>query len=57
MISNINNTKYKLQNEMTLTNKENQKNSFQIIKYEKLLNNIITEMNEDIKMNIQKMKY
>ena len=52
MISNINNTKYKLQNEMTLTNKENQKNSFQIIKYEKLLNNIITEMNEDIKMII-----
>ena len=38
--------------EMTLTNKENKQNSFQIIKYEKLLNNIITEMNEDIKMII-----
>ena len=52
MISNIKNTKYQLQNEMTLTNKENKQNSFQIIKYEKLVNNIITEMNEDIKMII-----
>ena len=39
---------------MTLTNKENQKNSFQIIKYEKLLNNIITEMNEDQMKQMQK---
>ena len=55
MISNIKNTKYQLQNEMTLTNKENKQNSFQIIKYEKLVNNIITEMNEDIKMIINWM--
>ena len=52
LISNLNNIKDKLKSEMTFINKENQKYSSNLLKYEKEINGIIEETNDDIKMII-----